>query len=256
MAAMAALRSGAGLVTVATPKSSVPVVSALGAEYMTLALDEDETGITASGSVGLLLTFDADVMAVGPGLGRSTGVSSCVKALVERSEAPLVLDADALNALAGDVRRLADRPNDNTIVVTPHAGEMARLMGLPVEEVVAHRLETARVFAATHRVHVVLKGHRTIVASPDGRTSINLTGNAGMATAGAGDVLTGIIAAWIGQLRDVGAAVRLAVYLHGLAGDLARDKEGEIGLIAGDITAHLGDAVRELTARRAAPRSQ
>ena len=114
---------------------------------------------------------------------------------------------------------------------------MAALVGLPVEELQDQRLSVARDFAATHHVHVMLKGHRTIVATPEGRSFINLTGNAGMATAGAGDVLTGAVAAWAGQLLDAEAACKLAVYLHGLAGDLAEADEGEVGLIAGDILA-------------------
>jgi NAD(P)H-hydrate epimerase len=249
LAALAALRSGAGLVTVAAPASSVPAIAAHGAEFMTLPLEEMADGTIAEAASDLLLAFDADVIAVGPGLGRSASVSALVHALVARSGVPLVLDADALYAFAGEADRLVAREGLD-IIVTPHAGEMARLVGRTSDEVQARRLEIAREFAAAHRVHVILKGHRTIVASPEGRTSINPTGNAGMATAGAGDVLTGMIAAWLGQLLDAEAATRLAVFLHGLAGDLAEADEGEVALIAGDILAHLGDAVLDLTARR------
>jgi NAD(P)H-hydrate epimerase len=127
---------------------------------------------------------------------------------------------------------------------------MARLTGLSIEEVQAQRLEVARNFATTHRVHVVLKGHRTIIATPEGRAFVNLTGNPGMATGGTGDVLTGMIAAWFGQLLDAEAACKLAVYLHGLAGDLAEADEGEVSMTATDIIARLGDAVLELVARK------
>ena len=127
---------------------------------------------------------------------------------------------------------------------------MARLTGLSTEDVQAHRLDVARDFATTHHLHVVLKGHRTVIATPEGRTFINLTGNAGMATGGTGDVLTGTVAAWMGQLLDAEAAAKLAVYLHGLAGDLAEADEGEVGLIATDIVDRLGEAVLDLTARR------
>jgi len=127
---------------------------------------------------------------------------------------------------------------------------MARLIGLSVDVVQSERLDIARAFAVDHRVHVVLKGHRTVVAAPDGRTSINLTGNPGMATAGCGDVLTGMIAGWFGQLLDADAAARLAVYLHGVAGDLAEADEGEVAMVAGDVLDRLGDAVAELTGRR------
>jgi NAD(P)H-hydrate epimerase len=251
LAALAALRSGAGLVTVAAPASSVAAIAAHGAEFMTLALEEAPDGTIAVGALDAILNFDADLIAVGPGLGRSSSATALVQALVERSGVPLVVDADALFAFAGDADRLVGREGLD-IIVTPHAGEMARLVGRPVDDVQGHRIEVAREFATSHRVHVILKGHRTIVAAPDGRTSINPTGNAGMATAGSGDVLTGVVAAWLGQLLDAEAATRLAVFVHGLAGDLAEADEGEVALIAGDILGHLGDAVLDLTARRAA----
>ena len=251
---LAALRSGAGLVTVATPSRCVPIVAALGAEYMTLPLAETEEGGVASVAVDQVLAFEADVIAVGPGLGRSAEARAFVHALVERCGVPLVLDADAVLAFAEEPDRLIGRDGTD-LIITPHPGEMAALVGLPVEEVQAHRLQVARDFASTHRVHVILKGHRTLVSSPEGRTFINLTGNAGMATAGAGDVLTGAVAAWAGQLLDAEAACTLAVYLHGLAGDLAEADEGEVGMIAGDILGRLGDAVLELTARRKKPSS-
>jgi NAD(P)H-hydrate epimerase len=249
LAARGALRSGAGLVTVATPRSSAPVLAALGAEYMTLALPETPDGMTSFDALEQLLAFDADVLVIGPGLGRSDGASALVHALVERSAVPLVLDADALNAFGGEADRLESR-DGSAIVITPHPGEMSRLTGLSIDDVQAHRLEVARDFAAAHRVHVVLKGHRTIVATPDGRTSINLTGNPGMATGGTGDVLAGMIGAWLGQLLDPDAAVRIAVHLHGVAGDLAAADEGEVAVIAGDLADRLGDALLDVTARR------
>jgi NAD(P)H-hydrate epimerase len=127
---------------------------------------------------------------------------------------------------------------------------MARLVGMSTDEVQASRLEIARNFAVAHRVYVVLKGHRTLIATPDEKVFINPTGNAGMATGGTGDVLTGMIAAWLAQLLDAEAACKLAVYLHGMAGDLAEADEGEVSMTAGDLAAHIGDAVMELTARR------
>ena len=249
LAAIAALRSGAGLVTVATPRSCMPIIAALGAEYMTMPLEEAADGTLAASVLDRLLETKADVIAIGPGLGTSPSTAELVHGLVDRAGVPLVLDADALTLLAGDADRLAGR-DGTEIVITPHPGEMARLTGLTIEQVQGHRLEVARDFAATHRVHVVLKGHRTVIASPDGKTAINLTGNPGMATGGSGDVLTGMIAAWIGQLLDAEAAAKLAVYLHGLAGDLVESEEGQIALIAGDIVSRLGDAVIELTAER------
>jgi NAD(P)H-hydrate epimerase len=255
LAASAALRSGAGLVTIATPASCVPIIAALGAEYMTLPLPETPDGAVAEGALETVLAVQADVIAVGPGLGTGAGSAALVRGLVERAGVPLVVDADALNVFAGLPDALSPR-DDLSIIVTPHPGEMARLIGTTIEDVQTRRLEVARDFAAAHRVHVVLKGHRTIIASPDGSVAINPTGNPGMATGGTGDVLVGMIAAWFGQLLDAEAAARLAVYLHGAAGDLAEANEGETALIAGDIVGCLGEAVLELTARRRRPAAQ
>jgi hydroxyethylthiazole kinase-like uncharacterized protein yjeF len=252
LAGLAALRSGAGLVTVAAPAGSIPIVAAGAAEYMTLALPEDEDGFVTPEALERVVEFNADVVAVGPGLGRGAGVRAFVQSLVERCGVPLVLDADAILAFAGEPDRLVGRDGTD-LIITPHPGEMAALVGLSPADVQTHRLAVARDFAATHRLHVVLKGYRTIVATPEGRSFINLTGNPGMATAGSGDVLTGAIAAWAGQLLDAEAACKLAVYVHGLAGDLAEADEGEVGMIAGDILSRLGDAVEELTARRKKP---
>jgi NAD(P)H-hydrate epimerase len=252
LAALAALRSGAGLVTVATPRSSLPVVASLGAEYMTMPLAEAADGTVAASALDAVLEARAEVIAVGPGLGWSPSSTAFVQGLVERAGVPLVLDADALNAFAGQSDRLVGR-EDLSLIITPHPGEMARLIGISIDHVQKHRIEVAREFAVTHRVHVVLKGHRTLVVSPDGTVAINLTGNPGMATGGTGDVLLGMIAAWFGQLLDADTAARLAVYLHGLAGDLAEADEGEVALIAGDLVDRLGDAVLEVTARRRRP---
>ena len=249
LAAMAALRSGAGLVTIATPASCLPIVAALGAEFMTEPLEETPEGAIAFEALDRVLEFGADIIAVGPGLGRLPSTAAFVQGLIERAGVPLVIDADALNAFAGEADRLVGRDGVD-LVITPHPGEMARLVGLSAEDVQKHRLEIARDFSASHRVLVVLKGHRTIIATPDGKAFINLTGNPGMATAGSGDVLTGMIAAWSGQLLDAETACKLAVYLHGLAGDLAEADEGEVAMIAGDLIDRLGDAVLDLTARR------
>lgn len=249
LSAISALRSGAGLVTVATPASCQNVVATLGPEYMTEGCDETSDATMAFEALERILEMGADVIAVGPGLGRHPSTAALVHGLVERSGVPLVLDADALNAFVGEPDRLAGRDGVD-IIITPHPGEMARLTGLSIEHVQAQRLQVARDFAVTHRVHVVLKGHRTIVATPDGKAFVNLTGNPGMATGGCGDVLTGMIAAWCGQLLDAEAACKLSVYLHGLAGDLAEADEGEIAMTATDIINRLGDAVLDLVARK------
>jgi NAD(P)H-hydrate epimerase len=249
LAASAALRSGAGLVTVATPASCLPIVASLGAEYMTMPLEETEEGTVAFEALDRVLEFGADIVAVGPGLGRCASTTAFLQGLVERSGVPLVVDADGLNAFTGEAERLVGRDGVD-ITITPHPGEMARLIGLSIEAVQGNRLEVARDFASTHRVHVVLKGHRTLVATPEGEVFVNLTGNPGMATGGTGDVLTGMIAAWAGQLLDAEAACKLAVYLHGLAGDLSEADEGEVAMIASDLVARLGDAVLDLTGKR------
>jgi NAD(P)H-hydrate epimerase len=249
LTAMGALRSGAGLVTVATASRCQPIVAAMAPEYMTEALDETPEGTVDFAALEPVLARHDSVVAIGPGLGQSTSTKAFVAGLVERSTVPLILDADALNAFADDPSRLVGRP-DLSIVVTPHPGEMARLMRVSSDDVQRDRLGAARDFASRHKVMVVLKGQRTIVATPDGAAFINPTGNPGMATGGTGDVLTGVIAGWLAQLLDAEAACKLGVYLHGAAGDLAEADEGEVAMTAGDVLAHLGDAVLELTARR------
>jgi NAD(P)H-hydrate epimerase len=252
LTALGALRSGAGLVTIATPRSALPIVAALGVEYMTEPLDETAAGSIDFAALDRVLEMKADVIAVGPGLGQDPSTAAFVHGLLERAGVPLVLDADALNAFSGDPDRLVGRDGVD-VIVTPHPGEMARLLNVSVEAVQHDRLAYARDFAASHRVHVVLKGHRTVIAGPENRAFVNLTGNAGMATGGTGDLLTGMIAAWFAQLLDAEAACKIAVYLHGTAGELAEADEGEIALTATDVAAHMGDAVLELTARRRRP---
>ncbi len=251
LSAMAALRSGAGLVTVATPRSVQPILAAMAPEYMTIGLPEDADGQLTDEGLERVLAVPADVIAVGPGLGQGPRVSAFVHGLLERTGVPLVIDADGLNAFAGAPGDLQGRDGLD-VIITPHPGEMARLSGRSTEDVQADRLEVARTFASDHHLHVVLKGHRTLVASPEGSVAINLTGNPGMATGGTGDVLTGVIAGWFAQMLDAEGACRLGVYLHGHAGDLAEADEGETALTASDLLHHLGDAALELSAIRPA----
>src|SRR3954466_4615919 len=218
-AGVGALRSGAGLVTVATSASCQDVVASMAPEYMTIGLRENAEGLDPDG-VDPLLDLARDVVAIGPGLGQAPGTRAFVRALVDRATMPLVIDADGLNAFSGEPDRLTGREGRD-IIITPHPGEMARLVGMSTDEVQASRLEIARNFAVAHHLYVVLKGHRTLIATPDERVFINPTGNPGMATGRTGDVLTGMIAAWLTQLLDAEAACRLAVYLHGMAGGLA-----------------------------------
>ncbi len=260
LTALGALRSGAGLVTVATPAACLPIVAALAPEYMTHPLPEADDGGVAASAIDAVLAQVHDVIACGPGLGRTADVAAFVRALLDRATVPLVLDADALTVLGSTVldntvlntalksaalRGSEERP----VVITPHPGEMARLIGRSVEDVQRNRLAVARAVAADHRVFVVLKGHRTIVATPEGRTFINPTGNPGMATGGTGDVLAGAVAAWLAQGLDPEDACCLAVFLHGCAGDLAADAEGEVAMTAGDVVKQLGAAWKRLAAR-------
>jgi NAD(P)H-hydrate epimerase len=222
-------------------------------EYMTEPLEETAAGAIDFGAVDRVLDLKADIICIGPGIGQDPSTAAFVQAVVERSGVPLVIDADAINAFAGDPERLTGRDGVD-VIITPHPGEMARLLNVSIEQVQSDRLEHAREFAAARRVHVVLKGHRTIIAGPEGRSFVNLTGNAGMATGGTGDLLTGMIGAWFAQILDAEAACKLAVYLHGTAGDLAEADEGDVALLPSDIAERLGDAVLELTARRKAKR--
>lgn len=249
LSAMGALRSGAGLVTVATPRSCQPTVAALAAEYMTEAVEETDSGAIASAALPRVLELPQDVVAIGPGLGTDPETRWFVRELLNQAAAPLIIDADAVNAFAGEPDLLSAREG-MAVIITPHPGEMARLLGVTTEEVQGNRVQIARDFASHHRVYVILKGHRTIVATPKGDVFINPTGNPGMATGGTGDVLTGMIAAWFGQLLDAEAACKIAVFLHGAAGDLAEADIGEVSMTAGDLLEHLGDALLEVTARR------
>ncbi len=248
LAAMAALRSGAGLVTVATPAACLPIVAAMGPEYMTAALGGPGSGTVDGDAVTAVLELAHDVVACGPGLGRSADVRGFMRGLLERATVPLVIDADGVTVLADEPGALVGR-EDRDVIITPHPGEMARLTAMTIDEVQANRIEVASSFATSHHVYVVLKGHRTVIATPEGRVYINPTGNPGMATGGTGDVLTGMIAAWLAQLLDAEAACRLAVFLHGAAGDLAEAEEGQVAMMATDLLAQLGAAATGLLGR-------
>jgi NAD(P)H-hydrate epimerase len=239
----AALRGGAGLVRVAVPAGVLPLVAAGNPCYMTAPLPDDGDGRLGAGAAAELSRLAAgnDVVALGPGLGRGDAVSAAVLAAVEQVAAPLVLDADGLNALAGKADKLRARKGPTAL--TPHPGEFARLLGTDIPTVQDRRRELAVRFAAEHNVVLLLKGHGTLVT--DGRRLYrNATGNPGMATAGSGDVLTGLITALLGQGLDAFAAAQLAAHLHGKAGDLARDAVGEVSLIATDLLHYLPAAFR------------
>lgn len=245
LASAAALRSGAGLVYTGVPASLAPIYSSKLTEPIVIPLEDQGTGIlTASCSGSILERLDRmDAVAVGPGLTVTGDIRKIVELVIENCKAPLVLDADALNAISPDpsvLKRLKAGA-----VVTPHPGEMARLMGIGIREVQADRIGNALRFASDYGVTVVLKGSRTVVAYPDGKALINMTGNAGMATAGTGDVLTGIIAGIAAQGAGAGSAAAAGVYLHGLAGDAAADYKGMRGIVAGDLVDFLPVTIKE-----------
>jgi ADP-dependent NAD(P)H-hydrate dehydratase len=238
-----ALRSGAGLVRVASPAEVQPTVASFEPSYMTHPLPCDDEGLIRLEPARPILErliATADIIAVGPGLGQSDDIRKLLQFLITTTAKPMVIDADGLNALVGQTDLLAGlkRP----VILTPHPGEFARLMGIEIAEVQANRVELAAKLATlSEPLVVVLKGAGTVVT--DGaRYFVNATGNPGMATGGAGDVLTGAIAALLGQKLPAFEAAQLGVFLHGLAGDIARDQNGEIGLIAGDIVDALPDA--------------
>jgi len=246
MAALAALRSGAGLVTAAVPAPALPVVAAYIPEMMTWPLPATAAGAISSRELGTrrleALLQGKTVLAIGPGLGQSAETAKFVTGLLESTQIPAVVDADALNILAGKTALLArlSKKGKRTLVLTPHPGEMARLAGVSVAQVQGNRLETARTFAQRCGVTLVLKGARTLVAHPDGRVAVNTSGNPGMAKGGSGDFLTGLIAGLLAQHpSQAQPAVEAAVYLHGLAADLAVHAGDEHTLLATDCLAYL-----------------
>ena len=247
MAGMSALRMGAGLVTVATARSVLPTVAGFHPELMTEPLQETDAGTISLRALeyGHLekLVKGKTVLAVGPGISRNPETSAFVRTVVEKYRIPIVLDADGLNAF----ETLAGKLNGDShpLVITPHPGEMARLTGLSIPDVQKDRIGVARGFAKEHGVIVVLKGHRTLIAQPDGEVWVNTTGNPGMATGGSGDILTGMIAGLVAQnpMRVI-EAVSGAVYLHGLAGDVACETTGEQSLVATDLIEGLSEAMR------------
>ncbi|MEO7633965.1 MAG: NAD(P)H-hydrate dehydratase, partial [Blastocatellia bacterium] len=249
----ALLRAGAGLVTVATSKSAQALlVTQTRPEVMTEALAETYDGAVSQEAVkqALQLAQKKTVIALGPGLSSNDeSTRAFVRELVEQRTAPMVIDADGLNALApwpSDGAGLKGS-DELPIILTPHPGEMARLIGKTNADVQADRIGIAREFATKHHVIVVLKGSRSLIAAPDGNVYVNPTGNAGMATAGSGDVLTGLIAGLLAQSPKAALDATIAgVYLHGLAGDIAASKLGMRSLIASDIIANLSEAILQV----------
>jgi len=249
MVGRAALRAGAGLVRVATAKSALPIVAAIEPSYTTAPLAEDSAGRISAKAINAILdaATENEVMAIGPGLGQSPGLRSIVEVLLRQEGLRLIIDGDGLNNLS----RLSGWPKKRraNMTLTPHPGEMRRLWAaLFREDMPQDRQETAARMAATTGAVIALKGAGTVVT--DGkRLYVNTTGNPGMATAGSGDVLTGTIAALMGQGLDNFDSTVLGVYTHGLAGDIAADKLGQISIIATDIIDALPQALQQRNLR-------
>jgi NAD(P)H-hydrate epimerase len=245
MAARGALRAGAGLVSVATPNNIVPIIQSQVVEAMAVPSAESIEGTLGIGSSEELLkaAVKMSAAAIGPGLSTHHETAQVVRNLIQRLTIPAVIDADGLNALVGflDILKRANA----SMILTPHPGEMGRLLGISSSEVQKDRIEIAASFARKHRVTVVLKGAATVVATPQGWVFVNSTGNPGMASGGTGDVLTGMIGSFLAQGYSASQAACLGVYLHGRAGDLAAEEKGEASMIAGDLIEKLPQAIKE-----------
>jgi len=247
LATNSAIRTGSGLVTLAVAESLHHILEIKTTEAMTVPLPDSNSGYLASSAYQAIERQVAgkDAMAIGPGLDRRPGTTALIHTIIETVNLPLVIDADGLNALAEDITVLRRKKSD-TVVLTPHPGEMARLLGTSIPDVEAIRISVAQEFARNYGIYLVLKGSRTIIASPSGTAAINGSGNPGMATGGMGDVLTGVITSLLGQGYSPWDACRLGVYLHGYAADMVAEDKGEIGISAGDVQEMLPYACNKL----------
>jgi len=247
----AALRGGAGLVTLATPEPALATVAAAQAEYMTEALPATASGTIASEAARLggfaTLLHGMTVLGIGPGIGTHPETQEFVRSVVTHADLPIVLDADGLNAFAGQAEILSNRKSAH-LVMTPHPGEMARLCGFATPEVQADRIRIAVEFAGKWNAVVLLKGYHTVIAAPNGDVFVNTTGNAGLAKGGSGDVLTGLLAALIAQFgaQDLYRVVALGAYLHGRAAELVSAEGDESGVLAGEVARAVPAARRKL----------
>ena len=248
LCAQAAYRCGAGLVTLGIPKSlNTAIIKIKPKEAMTLPLAGTKEGTLSSGAFKQVKYFskNIDVVVIGPGLTQNKSTQAFARKVIPGINKPMVIDADGLNALAGHLNILLTTENRKlTTILTPHPGEMSRLLGVSVKKIQSNREEAAARFARNYKVTLVLKGQKTVVADYSGSLYVNKTGNPGMATAGSGDVLTGMIAAFLGQGLDAFSAGKFAVYLHGLAGDLAAKEKTQTSLIASDIIDKIPKAIK------------
>lgn len=248
LCANAAMRCGAGLVSLGVPEGVYSIIAKKSyPEVMVkpLAETKERTLSLKAYSRIMALAQKADLLAIGPGLSQNSQTQKLVLRIIRGIQKPMVLDADALNALCGHLDLLRVMSHPSTTILTPHPGEFSRLIGRPPDYVQKNREMLAKRFASDYNIILILKGHRAIVASPDGKTYVNKTGNPGMASAGSGDVLTGMVAALLGQGLSGFEAARLGVYLHGLAGDLAAKEKTQAGMIASDIIENIPEAIKK-----------
>jgi NAD(P)H-hydrate epimerase len=245
MTAVSAMRAGAGLVTLGTPRSLNPVLETMVMEPMTYPLPETADGMLDESAFDAVMRLlpGKTCMAIGPGLGASGQTEKLVHRLIRDSKLPLVIDADGLNNLAGNTRILLNL--EAPCILTPHPGEMSRLVDASVPQIQKDRIGYALDFAVKFQVHVVLKGARTVIAHPDGRVFVNPTGNPGMASGGMGDVLTGMIAGLAAQGFSCEHAAHAGVYMHGAAADELARKKGPFGFIASDVMEIIPEEIRK-----------
>jgi hydroxyethylthiazole kinase-like uncharacterized protein yjeF len=245
LAGKAAARCGAGLVTIGIPESLNDILASKVTEVMTLPLEENFTSISEKAlDKALEFSLNCDAVAIGPGLSQNPETKSFVRSFVRRCRKPLVIDADGLNALAEDIAAFKDA--QCPIIITPHPGEMARLLSTTIEDIQANRVKSVKMAAEKFSSVAVLKGASTLLATKEGKLFINPTGNPGMATGGSGDVLTGIIVGFLARGFLPKEAAISAIYVHGLAGDLAAQKFGEISMLAGDIIDFIPKAIKTI----------
>lgn len=245
LCAEAALRAGAGLVTLGLPKSiNLAIIKIKPREVMTLPLAETKEGtlgLAAFAKISSMLK-QADVLVIGPGLGNNKSTYGLIRKVINKCAIPAIIDADGLNAISNNLKILKN--HKGVTILTPHQKELSRLFGLDIARVQKNRKLIAQKYAQYYNNIIILKGHNTLVAGSRGQLYVNKTGNPGMATAGSGDVLSGIVGAFLGQGLDAFSAAKYAVYIHGLAGDIAAKDKTQMGLIASDIINRIPEAIK------------
>lgn len=242
LAGLSVLKAGAALVTIATPKSCLPIIASSSPEIMTFPLEETEDGTISEVSLPAILKFveDKDAVILGPGITTNPSTVEFVIEFLKNSKIPTIVDADGINSIATFPSIVKGKSH---IALTPHPGEFGRVLKITPRDILNNRIDIVRHFAMENGCFIVLKGWRTLIGEPEGRVFVNPTGNPGMATGGSGDVLSGILGGFLAQTRDILESLILGVYLHGLSGDIGAEKKGEISLTAMDILENLPDAI-------------